>query len=53
MRRLEEDAIKLERLRENVSLLQDELDNEKAKLADLTAKQTVRANVRSNVYLEV
>lgn len=42
MRRLEEDAIKIEKLQENGSLLRDELEKERIKLADILAKQTVR-----------
>jgi len=41
MCRLEEDATKMEKLRENVSLLQNELDKERVKLADVLAKQVV------------
>lgn len=41
MCRLEEDAINMEKLQENVSLLQNELDKEKVKLADVLMKQTV------------
>ncbi|RLU19754.1 hypothetical protein DMN91_008311 [Ooceraea biroi] len=42
VRRLEEDAIKIEKLREESSLLQDEFRNERVKLADALVKQTVR-----------
>lgn len=40
--RLEENAIETEKLRENVSLLQNELDEERVKLVDVLAKQTVQ-----------
>ncbi|XP_011704962.1 PREDICTED: cingulin-like [Wasmannia auropunctata] len=38
-KRVEEDAPKMEKLRENLSLLQNELDKERIKLADVLAKQ--------------
>lgn len=41
MCRLEEDAINMEKLQENVSLLQNELDKEKIKQADVLMKQEV------------
>lgn len=41
MYRLEEDVIKMEKLQENVSLLQNDLDKEKVKL-DVLTKQTVK-----------
>ncbi|KAM0733688.1 hypothetical protein ACS0PU_012053 [Formica fusca] len=37
--RLEKDAIKMEKLQENVSLLQNKLSNERLKLTDMSAKQ--------------
>ncbi|XP_018402367.1 PREDICTED: uncharacterized protein LOC108779432 [Cyphomyrmex costatus] len=40
MNRLEEDATKMEKLLENVSLLQSKLDKEKIKLVDVLAKQS-------------
>lgn len=43
--RLEDDAIKIEKLEENVSLLQNELSNEKRKLAVALTKQTVRCMI--------
>ncbi|XP_026827859.1 uncharacterized protein LOC113562476 [Ooceraea biroi] len=49
-RRLEEDAIKIEKLREESSLLQDEFRNERVKLADALVKQTFQEN--DNVCLE-
>lgn len=42
MCRLEEETINIEKLLENVLLLQNELDKEKFKLADILTKQTVR-----------